>query len=251
MNHPLLALDFDGVLCDSSAECAIVSANARLTLLEPDRRPVFSLAAASPEDFQRFTAFRYLVRTAAQYLLLWDQLDAGSPIHPTLPLERQTPADPRRLAAFQTLFYQIRRGWRESDYHSWLTHNPIHPAVDSSLDALGHVPDLRIVSAKDEESIRSILARHGLELERNQVLGREYGDKREVLARIATEFPGRDICFVDDNIDNIALAAMPGVRCLLADWGYVGPDWADRTVAAGHEVITPEGFARLVREARQ
>ena len=251
MSRPLLALDFDGVLCDSSPECAIVSANARLALLDPNRTPVFSPAVTRTEDFRRFIAFRYLVRTAAQYLLLWDRLDAGSPIHPTLPLERQTPADPGRLAAFQALFYQLRGRWREDDYDSWLAYNPVHPAVDSSLDALRHVPDLRIVSAKDEPSIRAILARRGVELERNQVLGRECGDKRELLARLATEFPGRDIRFVDDNIDNIELAAMPGIRCLLADWGYLGPDWADRARAAGHGVLSPDGFARMVREARQ
>lgn len=249
MNRLLLALDFDGVLCDSSPECAIVSANARLALADPGHTPCFTRDVAPPDSLERFFRFRYLVRTAPQYLLLWDLVGAGGTIHPTHPLESQTPADPGRLAAFEALFFSLRGRWRSEAYDVWLDYNPLQPAVETSLRDLARLPDLRIVSAKDEPSIRAILARYGVPLGPGQVLGREYGDKRELLARLLQEFPDREIRFVDDNLDNLALAALPGVRCLLADWGYVGPDWAQQAQAAGFTVLSPQGFTALVREA--
>ena len=60
----ILFLDFDGVLCDSSPECGIVSANARLALRDPSHAPLFSRAVADDEAFARFLRLRYLVRTA-------------------------------------------------------------------------------------------------------------------------------------------------------------------------------------------
>lgn len=250
MNRPLLALDFDGVLCDSRPECAIVSANAWLALRNPAHAPLFRPEVMPEAAFASFMQFRYLVRTAPQYLLLWELAAAGADIHPALPLERQTPADPGRMEAFRLLFFALRGRWRADDPDGWLARNPLYPAVAACLPDLRAVPDLHIVSAKDESSIRAILGRNDLHLAPGAVMGGDHGDKRDLMAALCARFPGRPVLFVDDNPENLVLADMPGVRCLLADWGYHGPDFAARTRAAGYGTVSPATFAELVREAR-
>lgn len=250
MNRPLLALDFDGVLCDSRPECAIVSANAWLALRNPAHAPLFRPEVMPEAAFASFMRFRYLVRTAPQYLLLWDLAASGANINPVLPLERQTPADPGRREAFRLLFFALRGQWRADDPDGWLARNPLYPPVAACLGDLREIPDLHIVSAKDESSIRAILGHNGLHPATGAVMGGDHGDKRDLMAALSVWFPGRPVLFVDDNPENLALADMPGVRCLLADWGYLGPDFATQARAAGYGTVSPAEFAVLVREVR-
>ena len=247
----VLALDFDGVLCDSRQECAIVSANAWLALHDRYHTPKFQRNIMPEKLFERFIQYRYLVRTAAQYALLWDIITQNVHIHHEKPLELQTPANPTRLRNFRVLFFALRQKWRNNDFSTWLTYNPIYPAVFPYLEKLHVIPNWYIVSAKDKSSIVAILEHNGLHLDDGIILDGDQGDKNELLHRLLQQYPNRQILFVDDNIENLSLANMPGVQCFAADWGYGGPNFTEEAHHFGYTVISPHDLDVLTKQAIQ
>ena len=77
---PILAIDFDGVVCDSTEECVVTAWNAwNLRIEHPGH---VRMPSEVPEPF-RTTLCRYrsYVRTAGEYLILIETARMGRPIN--------------------------------------------------------------------------------------------------------------------------------------------------------------------------
>ena len=157
----LLALDFDGVICDALLECAAI-----IWYSVPGRDPggqvpMRALVDRVPQSFlELFTVVRNHSRT------LEDFTAAVSPHAGSIQdqagfaavLAGMSPAARSSLAARAA---RIRSYWRASDRSAWLDLHRVHPPVAEAIRSRDD--GVAVVTAKDEASVREILAHHGLD----------------------------------------------------------------------------------------
>src|SRR6266700_1796881 len=156
---PVLILDFDGVICDALTECALVT---WLGIHQPPPGTRISAhAKAMPRNFvERFRAIRDYSRGLEHFMTA----------------HRPMAANVRDQAHFDRLFgifsaeyvgefvasaSAARARCREEEPEFWLDLHTLYPGIAGLLRR--HDGRVCIVTAKDEESVRRILRRHGLE----------------------------------------------------------------------------------------
>lgn len=244
--NSLLALDFDGVICESRPECLVTGLVAYHVLQHQNKKPpLFNVQSLDPQLVDSFMTHRHLVRVAAEFVLLFDLIMEGRPVDDERSLFEQTPADPERMARYKRLFYETRARWVQENPESWYEHNsPFVPVLQTARIWL-QAERLAIVSAKDGDSIKAILGRFGLEIDPILILDNSKGDKAELMHILRHNFPGTDIFFVDDNLDNLLLARGSAVTPYLALWGFTSPSSIAHAREQGIEALDLQRFQEL------
>ncbi len=251
----VLALDFDGVLCDSSREVLVVAVDAYASLqpasaLLPGLRKLRGRALAGEHSFRRDPLYRRFAellplgnRAEDFGVALW-AIDGG------LRVLDQTGYDAahRHVGgawrdAFHDRFYAARDALRAADVEGWRRLHLPYSGLAETLRGRGSAWRCAVATAKDGRSVRLLLADLGLEgvIDPGLILDKETGvDKtshlRELSAR--TEVPCGGITFVDDKVNHLAKAASLGVRPVLAGWGFNTPREHDLARALGYPVAT-------------
>jgi HAD superfamily hydrolase (TIGR01509 family) len=217
----VLALDFDGVICDSLAEGLLVSWNAHT------RAPVRAfvdpgLAGVPPEVAERFTGCRPFARHLGHWLVPFTigkvpashtefaACYAGLPKH--------------AIATFTTAAAHYRSEVRRQYPEPWLAHHRIHPGLGELLT------DAYIVTARDVVSVSRILDAHAIHIDATRIFGSRT-DKPEALRTIATRegVTPAEVTLVDDCIENCLAARAAGCGAWWARWGYTAA--GDRALA--------------------
>ncbi len=215
----MLALDFDGVVCDALGECAAVTWLAgRAT--SPEDWPLPAAVASVPPPFlTTFASVRAYSRTLADFMVA-NAVPAGPTIGRAEFRRHRAAAGVARLADQARLAESIRAYWREAQPEQWIGLHTVHAEVAALIRA---APEpVAIVSAKDAESIRAILDAAGLSDDIGAVVG-SCRDKPAALAELVADNDGRPVIFIDDNLDNVlAASSRPGVDGRWAGWGYHG-----------------------------
>jgi phosphoglycolate phosphatase-like HAD superfamily hydrolase len=217
MPKPLLVLDFDGVLCDSSRECMLVTWHgAQGHPVETfSRRAVARLPSAFVE---RFKAYRRFARHLGHFQVA---------LVPDLPLMTGQDAfeaaygalDKERRQAFMEQVQAYRQQVRAQRTQTWLFHHVFYRGVLSWLRRQPTPP--WIVSARDQASLLALLSRHDVHLPPEQVYGAST-DKLKALSAIAkrTKMSREDLLFIDDHPAHVQAAYRAGFRAMFASWGY-------------------------------
>jgi phosphoglycolate phosphatase-like HAD superfamily hydrolase len=225
-----LILDFDGVICDAMEECALVTWLG-VHAASP-RAPVSSYLTAMPRGFvDRF-------RTVRDYARLLDHF---------LVAHRPAAASIRTQARFDAIFACIAREYvreftrsatatrarcRAEEPRFWLDLHAFYPGITELLRE--HAGQIAIVTAKDEDSVRTILGWHGLADTVTEVIGacsRKAEAVQDLCQRHGTAPPA--VTFIDDNLANARQVAATGARSYWAMWGYHTGDDAAAAEAAG------------------
>jgi phosphoglycolate phosphatase-like HAD superfamily hydrolase len=228
----VLALDFDGVVCDGMREYFQSSWRAyrRLRASAPEQPP--------PGVFERFARLRPLVESGWEMPLLVHAAVSGADEAALLADWRPEAwlADlghPREAIA--AALDRVRDEWIAGNEADWLDHHRFYPGVIDRLRGLaGSATRVAIVTTKEGRFARTLLARAGVELPAADVLGKEVRrPKRETLrALIARESIGPGaLWFVEDRLETLrAVAGTPeldGAGLFLAAWGYNTPGERD------------------------
>jgi phosphoglycolate phosphatase-like HAD superfamily hydrolase len=246
MNAPaILALDFDGVVCDGRPEYFETAWRAYAAAWP---RP---LTTSRPDAVaERFSALRPLIESGWEMPLMVHALLAGVDARALKDRHGWLDAAPHLLAAAgvsaETLgraLNRVRDDWFARDAPDWLAHHRFYPGVPARIAALldGATRPV-IVTTKTERFARALLAGADPRLAAMTVIGREPGQpvpKPAILRRLADGHglgaDGAGIWFVEDMLETLeataARADMAGVRLFLADWGYNTP--ADRARVGG------------------
>jgi phosphoglycolate phosphatase-like HAD superfamily hydrolase len=211
-----LALDFDGVVCNSVSECLSTSYSAFREFSEdvPEECPSHWRAL--------FLERRGFVRPSGNYLLLWQWISgSAASSYDQEEFEHLAIGQQERVAAFERRFHQIRDAVTARSPGCFIRSNALYPGVIETWPAIRRFP-LFIVSTKDEASIRLILSAARLSVD--GVFGRGSGTKATALAVIALRcgIPMHQVAFVDDNAAHVADTSAAGACAALARWGY-GP----------------------------
>ncbi len=215
-------LDFDGVLCDSLPECYAVSRTAYWTgflgLPEPP--------ASVPEEAE-FARMRPLIRRGADYLLLHLAMREGLRLVSQGDFDALAAREAERDGLFHDLFYQARSDLLRRDPERWFALNPLYPGIREILLRNRANRAVLILSTKEAPFILEILRHHGVEWETDRVLCSGKEPKLRFIDRILSERGARGAVFVDDQVDHFQGPSEHPVRRVLADWGYVRPEWIE------------------------
>ena len=246
----VLALDFDGVLCDGLREYFKTSWQAYCNLWQPIKQePPDGLA----ESFYRL---RPVVETGWEMPLLLHAVLQG--VSEAAVLQNWTAIAQQFVTTEQldpaTLVAEvdgIRDQWIASDVDSWLAEHRFYPGVCDRLKAtLQTDTQVAIISTKEGRFIQQLLAQQGIDLTDLQLFGKEVKrPKSEILFELMQVF-GNDATFwlVEDRLKTLQgitkKQELNTVQLFLADWGYNTPRDRDQTVNDSRvQLISLDQFA--------
>lgn len=244
----VLALDFDGVICDGMAEYFAAAWGAWRRL-----RP--SVAPDPPPGlFDRFARVRPVVERGWEMPLVILALSSGASEAQILDGWRPDPLlidlgrAPDEIAA---VLDGVRDEWIARDEADWLDHHRFYPgAIDRLRRLQGGPTRVVVVTTKEGRFVRNLLARQGLDFGIEDVYGKEAGLSKPIILKglIGARSPARRLWFVEDRLKTLDdVKRTPGlddVGLFLAGWGY--NTQRDRA-AAGHDrrvvVLSLEQFS--------
>lgn len=225
----LLALDFDGVICNGLLEYFQTSWRTYCQIWLPgDSTPPEGLA----ESFYRLrpvieTGWEMPILIRAQMqgisedalLANWGQIAQKILVEDGL--------EPKTLAA---QLDGLRDHWIASDLDGWLSLHEFYPGVAQKVRSLLDSPiQLFIITTKEGRFVRSLWQQQGIDFPPQQLFGKESGKpKHQILRELSIEssVDGKPptIWFIEDRLKTLQTvqeyADLSEVRLFLADWGY-------------------------------
>jgi phosphoglycolate phosphatase-like HAD superfamily hydrolase len=223
----VLALDFDGVICDGLKEYFQTAWRAYGQIWQPaDTVPPEGLA-------ELFYRLRPVVETGWEMPVLLHAVLKGIPeeriwqewgaIANLLVVEEKL--KPTQIAAEVD---GVRDQWIASDPESWLAEHRFYPGVIEQLKGLVQYSPthLVIISTKEGRFIHQLLQQEGLSLTESQIYGKECKQpKHQILREMIPQYiETATFWFVEDRLKTLqSIKAQPdlqSVRLFLAEWGY-------------------------------
>jgi phosphoglycolate phosphatase-like HAD superfamily hydrolase len=233
----ILALDFDGVICDSSREVFVVSVDT-YAAVEPQSVlldqliPLRDRAAAGggehlgTEIYGRFRDLLPLGNRAEDFGVSLRAIEDDAAIHD----QEAYNAFYREIGQpwldrYHRHFYECRGVLREGDVRNWLQLHLPFPGLSDMLRSHKDRTLPAVATAKDARSVRLLLDELGFDdvFDAELILDKETGVEKTHHLRVLHERTGaefEDITFVDDKVNHLVRVAELGVRPVLAGWGF-------------------------------
>lgn len=258
MPPDIVALDFDGVICDGLVEYFQTAWKAYCRIWNPTpQTPPRGLA-------ERFYPLRPVVETGWEMPVLLRSLLLGSTDEEILSdwqaIARQRieveALDPKVFAAAVD---GVRDEWIHSDVDQWLAQHQFYPGVTERLAQLLMAEiQMFIISTKEGRFIQHLLRQHQVEMPPNHIYGKEVRQpKHETLRQLTTKFTAEEgrspqIYFVEDRLKTLySVVSQPDlehVNLYLAGWGYNTE--RDRAAATQHSRIRLVSLETFTRDER-
>ncbi|MGC9527236.1 MAG: HAD family hydrolase [Limnospira sp.] len=249
----LLALDFDGVVCDGLIEYFQTAWRTYLEIWSPSD-------ATPPEDLPpKFYQTRPVIETGWEMPLLVKALISGVSEAEILAnwheirdrLVEKEDLQPQELGP---RLDRVRDDWISADLDGWLGLHRFYPGVcDRIRDILdGGKVELRIITTKEERFVRSLLEKQGIHLPSGTIFGKGHKQPKHQTLRdlLAMSEPSPTIWFVEDRLKTLLSVQrqpdLDAVQLFLADWGYNTE--AERASVAEHPPIRLLSLAALARD---
>jgi len=248
MTPDILALDFDGVLCDGMREYFETSRRTHLRVWPNEKAPDDALfpafRALRPvilSGWEMPILLRAIARGADQAAILrsWDEVREQLVRAESLP-----GAD--LVRTLQHTLDEVRREWIANDCDGWLGQNVPYCRLDELRRVVGEPERTLVVTTKEGEFARLVLDSWNVALAGIQ--GKEAGihkcdNLRALVADFASAHGRRPtLWFVEDRLETLQHVTthldLDDVRLFLATWGYNTP--------AAREAASRDGRVRLL-----
>lgn len=222
-----LALDFDGVLCDSAGETAESAWRAGAGLFEQWRgRPV------PPDLVEAFRTVRPVLETGFEAIPLLYLVWQGVPTERIL-ADFAVLRD-ERIAEWGVArdelvsrFGAARDRWIAEDLDGWLARHRFYPGVIERVRARLSTDEVFILTTKQERFVEALLQPVCPEFPAERIFGLDQGRSKEEILRALVRDGERapaSVHFVEDRLQTLErVAACPelrDVRLYFAAWGY-------------------------------
>ncbi|MBE9037794.1 HAD family hydrolase [aff. Roholtiella sp. LEGE 12411] len=223
----ILALDFDGVICDGLIEYFEVAWRTYCEIWSPTND-------TPPDDLAlRFYRLRPVIETGWEMPVLIKALIKGIPddkilqqwiaIAPQLLLDDRLQA--REIGA---KLDNLRDEWITTDLDGWLSLHRFYPGVVEKIKlTLASAVKLYIVTTKEGRFVQQLLQQEGVNLPPAAIFGKEVKrPKYEILRELiqVADEKTDNVWFVEDRIKTLQLVQqqtdLENVKLFLADWGY-------------------------------
>ncbi|MGF1540889.1 MAG: HAD family hydrolase [Pleurocapsa sp.] len=222
----LLALDFDGVICDGLLEYFATTKQTYQQIWSNDRLIDDNLASS-------FYQLRPVIETGWEMPILLRALVLGVSATEILndwsaiasKIIIQESLDKKNLAR---KLDGVRDNWINNNLEEWLGLHRFYPGVIDRLKKLLNSPtELYIVTTKEGRFVRQLLQQQGIELAPEKIIGKEsQRPKYETLRLLRDKISGNNISiwFVEDRVKALQQVRQQSdlalVNLFLADWGY-------------------------------
>ncbi len=243
----ILALDFDGVICDSAGECLFTSYSYYAPIA--GLAPISGLDEIPEAVREKFYRMRPFIRDGKDYMLILYFITNGIPIEVQEDFDQRSrdhlgqvchqvgAADAKEL---EELFQGKRRDIRARDETAWLGLNPLYQQLEAGLLACQERFDrIYVTTSKPTDAVVQILAHHRIPLPEDHIYGydkvkKERG-KNGHLNKVhqLTGAPFEEIHLVDDQLSHLKAARQLGAHCYHASWGYTTEQQKNEADAAG------------------
>ncbi len=223
----ILALDFDGVICDGLIEYFEVAWRTYCQIWSPvDDTPPDDLAL-------RFYRLRPVIETGWEMPVLIKAL--VDKISESKILQEWVTITPQILLEHnlqsQTIgakLDNLRDEWITTDLDGWLSLHKFYPGVVEKIKlTIASETRLYIVTTKEGRFVQQLLQREGVNLPSSAIFGKEVKrPKYEILRELIqkAEKTPVSLWFVEDRIKTLQLVQqqtdLEDVKLFLADWGY-------------------------------
>lgn len=223
----ILALDFDGVICDGRLE---YFQSGWLTYCQ-----VWSSLSVEPPNglSDRYKRLSAIIETDRDVVLLVRALMLNISDNEILGTWHELA--PQLLAKDQVteasvveMFVQVRDRWLSRDRDGWLSCQPFYPGVRDRLSKILASPvQLVIVTNRSQRFAQELLEIQGISLPDEQIFGkRDHRPKFKVLQQLKAS-GNPTIWFVEDHVKALHLVEqqpdLSDVRMFLTDWGFNTP----------------------------
>ncbi len=233
----VLALDFDGVLCDSSREVFVVAIDT-YAVLEPGSPLLEELQKLRDEAFgggdgylghemsRRFFDLLPLGNRAEDFGVSLRAIEEGASINDQGAYDAfYAEIEHEWLDGYHRRFYDCRDHLRADNLEAWLHLHLPYPGFAEILRRHADRARPAVATAKDAPSVELLLDVLGFEgvFDREMILDKETGVEKTQHLRVLHERTGadfHDITFVDDKVNHLVKVAALGVRGVLAAWGF-------------------------------
>ena len=229
----ILALDFDGVLCEGTHEYFETSRRTHARVW-PDRPGV------AESVFPDFRDLRPVIETGWEMPVLLEALVCGAAkaaMHDAWAAARDEvlARDPRGrdpvIAALRSTLDQVRRAWIDADAPDWLSRHALYADREAIRRVVNAPARTVIVTTKEGEFARRIMEHWSIEVAGIQ--GKEAGShKCENLRQLRSAYRAEigttpTLWFVEDRLETLECVRshpdLHDVRLFLAAWGYNTP----------------------------
>lgn len=241
----LLALDFDGVICDGLIEYFQTAWRTYCHLWHSlDNSPPDGLA-------EQFYRLRPVVESGWEMPLVLRSLLLGTPEADILAnwgaiAQNLVAAEQVVPAEIGATVDRIRDEWIAADLNSWLAQHRFYPGVIERLrQTLNSPVQVVIITTKEGRFVQQLLQQQNLDMSPSQIFGKEVQQPkaqtlRDLLQATMDKTGDRpSIWFVEDRLKTLqTIERQPDllqVGLFLADWGYNTPQ--DRAMAAESDRI--------------
>lgn len=222
----VLALDFDGVLCDGLKEYFLTAWRAHCQIWHVDK-------STPPEGLaEAFYRLRPVVETGWEMPVLIRaielQFSEADLLHDWSTIAaRILQTDGLQPAQLASEVDGVRDRWIAEDLDSWLAEHEFYPGVIERLRSFQFAPTGPIIiSTKEGRFIRQLLQRQGVEPDTVQIFGKEAKRPKGQILRelIASYIDSATFWFIEDRLKTLqGISQQPdlaAVQLFLADWGY-------------------------------
>ncbi|MDE2926757.1 MAG: hypothetical protein OXT71_10200 [Acidobacteriota bacterium] len=261
MTENILALDFDGVICDSARECLFTSYSCYGPVA--GFPPASNLEEISPSVRGPFFRMRPFVRDGKDYIVILNLILGQDSVSRQQDFDRRARellpdlcasmgvSDPRAL---EEVFQEHRRTLRQRDEAAWMEMNPLYAGVEEGLRSCRrHFGRIYVTTSKPSDAAAKILQYQKIDLATDHVYGydrvRRARGKNGHLAHLheLTGAPYSRIHFVDDQVSHLQSASELGVGCYHATWGYTTPEQVKDGISASVTPLQEESAAAWMR----
>ncbi len=223
----ILALDFDGVICDGLIEYFQTTWRTYCQIWSPSN-------STPPDDLApKFYRLRPVIETGWEMPVLVRALVLGiteERISQDWAALAQQLLKEANLAAADIAkkLDHIRDEWIATDELGWLSLHRFYPGVVERLGALVTSPvELFIITTKEGRFVQQLLQQQGVQLPDESIIGKESKrPKHQILRELIGQRVGTPLSlwFVEDRLKTLQLVQqqpdLDAVKLYLADWGY-------------------------------
>lgn len=218
----IVALDFDGVICNSVDECLITSWNA-FQSWRGNEKLISSSEEISASYLSTFRAARHVVRPAREFGLLWTMIEAGVTNIDDCVFASAKQTHSIDWNGFEQRYFEQRNRFRKNDPEGWLALHSQYPQATAIWHQLVELAPIYIVTTKDSESIRWFNQHWRLGIPENRYYTHNTGLNKhdsvmDILRR--NHCPPERVYFVDDHPEHLKDVAPTNVNCRWASWGF-------------------------------
>lgn len=212
----ILALDFDGVICNSIDECLITSYNAFYKTRVDDLSKI-------PNNVKYFFCkYRFYVRPAGEYYLLHKAYQKSLINFNFRAFHQLKNEYMNEIKLFEKRFYSERDFLRKNK-ERWLSLHKIYEHVWEFFKE--YKEGFFIVTTKDKDSVEMLSAYFGFRNQIRDIFSKEMSTKKtELFASLFSKYgnylKNKQLAYVDDNEWHLADVQHLPVELYFATWGY-------------------------------